>query len=146
MAFPDNNHLNIHKNSQRHISKVTGVARVSKAKNKRKTAQIAADRAKKRYYCDTNVDEQRNLDRHYKTKKHIGNVAAAAAMSKSSSVLDKIITLLSGILDFLDFNFSFLHIHTPGISRTFAKCVFQYHLMTPSRMTTQRRSSRYRRT
>jgi hypothetical protein len=102
MPFPDQNHLNIHKSSQRHISKATGVARVSKAKNQRKTARDAANLANKKFHCaicDSSLPEKSSLNRHYRTKKHIGYVGVELLARLNPT------TLLSGILDLLDFSF-----------------------------------------
>jgi hypothetical protein len=78
MPFPDQNHLNIYKSSQRHISQ---------AKKQRKTAWDAANLANKKFHCaicDSSLPEKSSLNRHYRTKKHIGNVTAAISKSSSS--------------------------------------------------------------
>ena len=58
------------------------------SKQQKKTGQDAVHRANKNGYgtiCATSVPEKHTLDRHYKTKTHLGNVAAA--VSRSSAVL-----------------------------------------------------------
>jgi hypothetical protein len=87
--FCQSSELNIHKNSQKHINNVSGIGRISKAKDQKKAAKGRNDRKSGKYSCDFCVkafENQTKLDRHHKTKKHIRN--AAAANLKSSSKLD----------------------------------------------------------
>jgi hypothetical protein len=87
--FSDSRDLNIHKNSQKHILKVSGKGRISKAKDQKTAARREADRKSGKYSCAICVRsflDQSKLDRHEKTEKHARN--ARAANLESSSQLD----------------------------------------------------------
>jgi len=89
-TFADSRELNIHNLTPKHVNNVAGTRPISKAADQKTAARRNAAKEAGEFRCKIcpkakSMDSQYKLDRHYKTKKHIGY--AAAAKSKSSPAL-----------------------------------------------------------
>ena len=84
-TFQDSSDLNIHKNTQTHISKTTGVGRVYKYPVQ--SEPDAANRASRKYYCAIckyPANSQSALVKHNGTNKHQKNAQAAEEAASAS--------------------------------------------------------------